>query len=136
MVVGELLVPAAVAEEIRRRGPKDPTSAALREEGWIEVVPTPPPDQEIHRWDLGSGESAVLALARQKPGHVAVIDDLAGRKCAASLGIPVRGTLGIVLVAKRRGVVTAARPILEDLLRTGLYLSRRVLDEALTRVGE
>jgi predicted nucleic acid-binding protein len=66
----------------------------------------------------------------------AIIDDLAGRKCAAHLKIPVRGTLGIVLVSKRRGIIPNARPVLETLIRSGLYLSRPVLDEALKRVGE
>ncbi|MCD4726245.1 MAG: DUF3368 domain-containing protein, partial [Pirellulales bacterium] len=46
------------------------------------------------------------------------------------------GTLGIVLAAKRRGVIHRARPILEDLIASGLYLHRRVLDEALKRVDE
>ncbi|MEW6487227.1 MAG: DUF3368 domain-containing protein [Thermodesulfobacteriota bacterium] len=135
-VVGGVLVPEPVAAEIRRRGPRDPTSAALTSELWLQVVPAPAPSEAILQWGLGPGESAVLALCERNPRRVAVIDDLAGRKCASSLGIPVRGTLGIVLVAKRRGLVPAARPVLEDLLRAGMYLSRRVLDEALTRVGE
>jgi predicted nucleic acid-binding protein len=67
---------------------------------------------------------------------VAVLDDLAGRKAAESLRIPVRGTLGLVLLAKKRGAVTAARPILEDLVRAGMFLSTKVLDRALRIVGE
>ena len=67
---------------------------------------------------------------------IAIIDDLGGRNCAACLGIPVRGTLGIVLAAKKRGAIPLARTILEDLINSGLYLRRQVLDEALKRVGE
>jgi len=52
------------------------------------------------------------------------------------MGIPVRGTLGIVLVAKRRGLIVSARVVMEDLLQAGLYLSRRTLDDALRRVDE
>jgi len=66
----------------------------------------------------------------------AIIDDLAGRKCAASLGILARSTLGIVLAAKQRGLITQARPVIEDMMAAGLYLSRKVLDQALQRVGE
>ena len=90
----------------------------------------------ILEWRLGSGEPGVLALAHQHPGIDAILDDLAGRKCAASLGIPVRGTLGIVLVAKQRGLIPQARPVLEDMMQAGMYLSRKVLDQALRRVGE
>ena len=85
---------------------------------------------------LGAGESSVLAYAHHHAGVEAIIDDLAGRRCAATFNIPVRGTLGIVLTLKQRGIIAAARPILEDLIRSGLYLSRDVLDEALKRVGE
>ena len=66
----------------------------------------------------------------------AVIDDLAARKCAASLGIPVIGTLGIVLRARRQGIIPAARPVVEDLLRGGMFLSRSLLDRALALVDE
>ena len=69
-------------------------------------------------------------------GLEAIIDDLAGRKCAASLDVFVRSTLGIVLVAKRRGTIELARPVIEDIITAGLYLSRKVLDRALQRVGE
>ena len=90
----------------------------------------------IEKWGLGDGESAVLTLAHSTPRAVAILDDLAGRKCASALGIPVRGTLGLVLVAKRQGLISHARPILEDLIRGGMYLARPILDEALRRVGE
>ena len=77
-----------------------------------------------------------MALASEHPATEAIIDDLAGRKCAASLNIPVRGTLGIVLVAKKRGLIPEAQPVIEDIMTAGLYLSRKVVDEALGRVGE
>jgi predicted nucleic acid-binding protein len=41
-----------------------------------------------------------------------------------------------VLTAKNRGIVPKARPIVEEMMRSGLYLSRKVLDAALQRVGE
>jgi predicted nucleic acid-binding protein len=66
----------------------------------------------------------------------AIIDDLAGRRCASLLGIPVRGTLGIVLAAKKRGLIPQARPVIETLIRSGMYLSRSVIEEALLRVNE
>jgi predicted nucleic acid-binding protein len=88
------------------------------------------------QWGLGPGESAVLAEAMGLPGCRAVIDDLAARKCAASLGIPFIGTLGIVLRARRQGIIPAARPVMEDLLRGGMFLSRALLDRALALVCE
>jgi predicted nucleic acid-binding protein len=132
----ELVVPAIVAEEIGRRGSADPTAVAIESTPWLVVVETPPIPPIIQAWDLGPGESAALSWSYSTPGTEAIIDDLAGRRCAATLGIPVRGTLGIVLLAKRRGVIPAARRVIEDLRRSGMYLSDRVMDEALALVGE
>ena len=54
------------------------------------------------------------------PEIEAIIDDLNGRKDASFLRIPVRGTLGIILLAKLRGLIPEARPVIEELMRTGL----------------
>jgi len=129
------VVPQAVADEILHRGPSDPTVNLITTATWVEIVAVGQISPEVAEWGLGAGESAVLALAKARNWE-AVIDDLAGRRCAACLGIPVRGTLGIVLAAKQRGAIPSARAIMEDLLRAGLYLSRPVLDAALKRVGE
>ncbi|HEU4832935.1 MAG TPA: DUF3368 domain-containing protein, partial [Pyrinomonadaceae bacterium] len=85
---------------------------------------------------LGPGESAVLAWAHTHEGSEAIIDDLAGRRCAVAFNIPVRGTLGLVLTAKQRGHISSARHLLYQLRQAGMYLSDRVLNEALVRVGE
>ncbi len=131
-----VLVPEAVVHEIRRKGPEDVTAKSLNQTDWLELVHAPPVPSTIQEWGLGPGESSVLALALATPGTEAVIDDLQGRKCAACLGVPVRGTLGLVLAAKKSGVIPSARSVLDDLLRGGLYLSGSVIDDALRRVGE
>jgi predicted nucleic acid-binding protein len=131
-----VLVPGPVHNEIREKGSDDITVRAIEISPWIEVVSPPLVPEQILGWGLGPGESSVLALAYANQGMEAIIDDLAGRRCASLLGIPVRGTLGIVLAAKKRGVIPQARPIIETLIRSGMYLSRTVIEEALRRVNE
>ena len=132
----KILVPEPVATEIKAKGLEDITAKVLEETPWLEITPIEAVPDIILDWGLGPGESAVLAVAFANPEMEAIIDDLTARKCAAFLQIPVRGTLGIVLVAKKRGLIPHARPVIEDLIRSGLYLSRGVIDEALKRVGE
>jgi len=134
-VANKLWVPQPVAEEILQRGAKDITAKAIDEVAWLIIKAAPGIPTDILEWRLGAGESATLALAAAH-GIEAIVDDLAGRKCAASLKIPVRGTLGIVLAAKQHRVIPQARPVIDDMMRAGLYLSRKVLEEALRRVGE
>ena len=131
-----VMVPAAVAREIRQREASDLTVQALEQTVWLEIVETPPVPSLIQAWDLGPGEASVLAYAYAKTGAVAVMDDLAGRRCAEALKIPVYGTLGLTLIAKKRGLIPAARPVLDTLRQAGMYLSDRVIDKALMFVGE
>lgn len=133
--VDEVWVPEPVAMEIQQRGFEDMTAQAIHRTVWIVIKPIAQTPISIMEWRLGAGESAVLALAAEHRVE-AIIDDLAGRKCAASLHIPVRGTLGIVLAAKQRGLISQAKPVIEDMMKAGLYLSRQVLSQALHRVGE
>ena len=130
-----ILVPKPVADEIQARGTEDVTAKSIHESDWLEVTASPEIPEIIQNWGLGPGESSVIALAK-KHSCEAIIDDLAGRRCAASLGIPLRGTLGIVLTAKKRGIIPHARSIMEDMMREGLYLSRTVLDRALGKIDE
>lgn len=132
----EIFVPQAVADEILQRGAADITAQAIQKIAWLKSVPTPLIPPEILAWSLGAGESAVLSLALANAEAVAIIDDLAARRCAAALQIPVRGTLGIVLTAKQRGGISAARPLLEKLRQNGMYLSDKILNQALSLIGE
>ena len=129
-------VPSAVADEIRQRGPGDPTVRALTGASWLQEVGSIAPHPRVQAWNLGPGETSVLSWAVALPGCVAVLDDLAGRRCAELLEIPLLGTLGLVLRAKRLGRIPAARPLVQRLREAGMYLSDRVLEPALRLVDE
>lgn len=131
-----VFVPQPVADEVFRKGSNDLTASALAHTPWLEIVSAPPIPDAVLEWGLGPGESSVLAFAHANDGVEAIIDDLAARRCADALSIPVRGTLGIALVARQRGIVPSARAVMDDLIQGGMYLSRDVLDAALRRVGE
>lgn len=131
-----ILVPQSVVTEIARKGMGDVTTRAIFENSWIEQVSGVAVPDSIREWGLGAGESAVLAHALQEPNSEAILDDLAGRRCAACHAIPVRGTLGVVLAAKKRGLIPSARDIMNDLIGGGMYLSSDVLNAALKKVGE
>lgn len=102
LVAEEILVPTPVIEEIYRRGYSDITAQALRNADWLQPIEVEP-QLLIQSWDLGIGETGVLSYALFKPNVKAVIDDGLARKCALTHDIPVIGTLGIVLLAKKHG---------------------------------
>ena len=99
-------------------------------------MPSPAIPTELLEWSLGPGETAVLALAPARAPATAVLDDAAARVCANVIGVPVIGTLGVVLRAKKRGLLDSAAETMKALTRAGLRLDAEVLRSALEHVGE
>jgi len=131
-----VLLPSTVANEIQQYGTSDLTYQVIQSNDWLVTVETPSIPTPIRACNLDPGESTVLAWAYVHPGTEAILDDLAGRRCANALQIPVRGTLGLVLAAKKEGEISAAKPLLLKLQEVGMYLSDRVISQALTMVEE
>jgi predicted nucleic acid-binding protein len=115
-----VLIPEGVAEEVRAKpeGKRALEEFLARLKVRLIAVASVPPEVEV--WDLGRGESEVLAHATVLQGSRAVVDDRKARRCALAFEVPVLGTLGVVLRAKRLGLVPAARPIVTSLRQTGL----------------
>lgn len=135
-LAGDLVViPDSVLLEINRRGKQDITVQALEQAEWLHPISVMP-ETLIQSWDLGVGETAVLSYALHKDNIKAVIDDGLARKCAETFEIPLLGTLGIVLKAKKSGLISQARPILTELKQHGMYLKTETLNRALALVDE
>jgi predicted nucleic acid-binding protein len=136
LAADRVVVPRAVVDEIHRRGPGDPAVDALAISPWLEVVDTPPVPPDIAAYDLGPGESALLTWGTANPTAILVLDDLAARRCATTLGLTARGTLSLVTSAKQQGIIPAAAPVIDDVRRAGLYVSDGLVRRVLASVGE
>jgi predicted nucleic acid-binding protein len=135
-LTSEVIIPMAVRNEVLAGAGYHDSLVPVEFPSWMIVRPDLPLPPEVAGWDLGAGESQVLAHAAVAMDCEAVLDDLQARRCARGLGLLTTGTLGIILRAKRAGLISAARPLVEDLLRKGLYLSQAVVESALDEVGE
>lgn len=85
---------------------------------------------------LGAGERDVLWLAMETADSVAVLDDRDARRVAAQLGIPLTGTLGLLVDAKRRALISAVAPLLDDLERHNFHMSPRTRNAILKAAHE
>jgi predicted nucleic acid-binding protein len=132
---GELLVPHAVAFEIEAGPEGDPARALLAELIGKRLPPIEIPPAIIE-WRLGPGESAVIAETLRRPGAEAILDDAAGRRCARSFGIPVVGTLGLLIRAKRSGHVSSVAPLFVAIRDAGLFFSDDLARALLAAVQE
>lgn len=131
-----VMVPEGVAVELRAGPLADAARGWIDGEGAGAVTPVERVDPLVAAWDLGLGESHVLTLCRKLPDAEAILDDRAARNCAAGLGVRVRGTVSLIVLAKRRGVITRAKPLLDGLLEQGIRVDAVVVGAALRLAGE
>lgn len=121
-LAGNVIVPFHVVQELemgRNLGVNLPDIRAL---SWITVrTPLSVAALPLVK-DLGPGETQVLALALELSDAVVILDDNLPRQMARSLGIRVRGTLGVLLDAKRAGIIPGIVPELDQLQALGFRL--------------
>jgi predicted nucleic acid-binding protein len=130
-----IAVPRSVVGELQAKL-NDPLAQILAEHPGFRIVENEPIPAKVVTWNLGAGETSVLAYCMANEGHRAVLDDQRGRRCAQALGVPLFGTLGVVVEARRRGFLLAARPVLAALEQVGFRIEQSLLGEALRQVGE
>jgi predicted nucleic acid-binding protein len=124
----EVLIPPAVSKEIA-------SSVALPE--WIvERTLTQPIGPQTMRTSLGPGESEAISLALEIDARWLIVDERAARRTAQALGIPVIGTLGILLAAKRRNLLPTVKPCLDALMSHDFRIASDLYEQVLSDAGE
>ncbi len=136
-VAEPLVIPAAVADEILDYETGEPGSIDFAQETWIQTQSVQ--DQQQVRLllpTLDRGEAEVIALGLEKQANLVLIDELIGRKVAEFLGLRITGSVGILIRAKQLGEIAAIKPLLDHMMREGMYFSQRFRDAVLRQVGE
>lgn len=132
---GEVVIPPAVASEflaveyISRQ-------KALVQAPWIRVVSLVSPQQARVYVGLDQGEAEVLALALLQSARLVIMDERKGRRYARRLDLPLTGTMGVLLLAKERGLISAVSPSITYLQQSGLYFDEALIDQVLEMAGE
>ncbi|HMV47533.1 MAG TPA: DUF3368 domain-containing protein [Blastocatellia bacterium] len=135
-VCEDILVPAAVWDEIVSGGKDDAATRILPHLTWAKRTEVVSDDLLIRAWNLGAGETAVLNLALSLPGHRALIDDSAARACAKTMHIAFLGTGGLLVAAKRRGLIASLDEALQKIISAGLWFSGDVINLLKEQAGE
>lgn len=136
-LMGRIVVPESVAAEVAAGSSADPARQWLESaKGAAYIVQDVAFSSDLLAWDLGAGETAVIAMAMANPGHEAVLDDAAARRCAMVFGVPMRGALSFVALAKKRGLIPACRPVFDKMLAAGLYVSPALVEQVALAAGE
>ncbi len=78
---------------------------------------------------LDSGEASVIALALEHPDCILIIDEMKGRKIAESNNLKIIGTIGVLILAEKKGVVDNPVEIAERLMQNGFRLSAKIFNK-------
>lgn len=132
----ELVVPSGVRGEVSHGILADAGRAWLEGTGRPFLRPVPVLHPALAGWGGGAGEAEVISWALQNSGFTAILDDRAARNLALKHGVPVIGSLRVIVRAKERGLIPQARPVLENLRGAGAYVSDALIDRAIILAGE
>jgi predicted nucleic acid-binding protein len=130
---GTITIANAVHNEyVAGKSPADPDLGALT---WLHIAPDVPRHVSLPP-QLGAGEAATLSLALAVNARAVLLDEAYGRRIAQALGLPVVGTLGVLLAAKQAGHLPAVGPVIDDMIRQGRRISQRLRAQLLRAAGE
>lgn len=127
-------VPEGVVAEIGAV-PDDPACHMLSVCTWLPRVTVVIPDS-VKAWDLGRGESEVVAYAMATSGCRPLLDDAEGKACSLAFGLRPLGTGGLLIYAKRAGLLSSVGDVLSDMRARGLWISDPVVRTILFQAGE
>ena len=131
---GTITIPQAVFDEIKSPSVQRQVNA---NRDWIRVEQINDISQkQMYRAKLHAGEVEVMILAQEKKADLVILDDNAAKKTAKFLGLRVIGTLGILVLAKKRGYIKEVSPVLDALKRDGFFVSDDLCDLVLRQADE
>jgi hypothetical protein len=85
---------------------------------------------------LGLGEREAMALYLSLSADLLLVDDRRAKKVAYSNGLEVMGSVGVLLLAKQRGLLACVKPSLDILAASEIHLGENIILRALQQAGE
>ncbi|HUV80683.1 MAG TPA: DUF3368 domain-containing protein [Candidatus Bathyarchaeia archaeon] len=132
-VYQEVLVPGAVERELKKKPEGD---IIFSENPWIKVVEVK--NREMVRalmLMVDGGEAEAIALALESDARI-LIDERKGRNGAKNLGLEIRGTLGLFVDAKKKGILKSVKGCINELIEAGYYLDNDLIEATLRKAEE
>jgi len=129
----QVLTPQAVFDELN--DPDTPPAVRTwiaRAPDWFKVDPQPTPTIPVVTTGLDTGEQAAIALALAIKADLVLMDDQAGIAVARRNGLVATGTLGVLDLAARQGLVELTEAF-ERLKITTFYYRQGLLDDLLAK---
>ncbi|MDU9050766.1 MAG: DUF3368 domain-containing protein [Candidatus Electrothrix sp. Rat3] len=103
---------------------------------WIKQVGSSPDVRSHILLELDKGEKFTIHTACVRKADLVIIDEKIGRNVAEYLGLTVIGTLGILLNAKKKGLIASFSDCVAEMQRNGLRYHPRLIERLIRQCGE
>jgi predicted nucleic acid-binding protein len=137
-IYGRVIIPRIVLEELLALEDYGYDLKEIHDALWLEI--TDPTNRELEKGlnkYLDKGESAAIVLAQELNPNYLAIDEKRGREVAESMGIPIIGLVGILIVAKEEGIIKKVKPILDELIeKAGFRIGKKFYASILEEINE
>ena len=125
-VFGKIIITSVIAKEFNEELPD-----------FVEIQdPEDNNYQKILESFLDTGEASAIALAIEIVDCLLIIDEVKGRREAKSLQMQFTGTLGVLIVAKEKGIINSVGEIIDLIKETNFRVSDKLIADTLKKCGE
>jgi predicted nucleic acid-binding protein len=131
----EINIPYAVFQEVEAGRNKD-YYTNLSNLNWINILEIQDKQAVKYFLDLDSGEAEAIVLATEIKADLIILDEKLGRFHAKHADLKVTGTIGVLIKAKKEGLINELKPLLFELTKKEVWISDKLIYEILKQIGE
>lgn len=132
----DVYIPHYVKEEIMAGGKQEIGVKELKTSHWLKIEKVSDINKVALLYELEEGEAEVIVLAKEKGIKQVLIDEKVARLHAKVLGLKVIGTLGLLLKAKKKGLLTSIKPSILKILDNGIWIKDEIVNGILKEAEE
>ena len=132
----EVHIPLGVKKEILAGGKQGIGVRELEASSWVKIGKVIDIEKVKLLFELDQGEAEVIILAKEKRIKQVLMDEKVARLQAEVLGLNVTGTLGLLLRAKKKGMISSIKPLVSKMLENGIWIKAEIVEGILIDARE
>ncbi|MCH8296357.1 DUF3368 domain-containing protein [Candidatus Poribacteria bacterium] len=134
---GGVFIPHAVYDEVVVQGAGRAGVSEVRDADFIWVEELGSSDQvALYTDEVSPQDAAVIVLAKEKGADFIITRDRGLQRTARREGISIMNVRVLLLAAKREGLITAVKPLLDEMRNRGILMREGIYQETLRQAGE
>jgi predicted nucleic acid-binding protein len=134
-IYSEICLPSAVYNEIEA-GRDKIFYRDLSKIDWIRIIEIQNRNALKYFLDLDSGEAETIVLATEINADLIIMDEKLGRFHAKHADLKVTGIIGVLIKAKKLGLIPMLKPLLFELIEKNVWIGDKLMNEILSKAGE